>query len=59
MHSRPKCYELTFAGVQTLPPRMIKFRIDNISTVLEPSTTKKTTTKFSTLLADTALCAFR
>ena len=49
------CRELTFAGVDALDPRMIKSRVTDTSTIIEPRTTESATTALAGFLDGTAL----
>ena len=47
-----------FAGPEALAPRMLKFAIADITTILEPRTSAETTTKFAGLLVHPTLRTF-
>ena len=50
-------HELTFAGLDALRPRVLKFRIAVIATLLKPSPATHATTALSRFLVDATLSA--
>ena len=50
--------QLTFTGLDTVGPCMIKIRVGSVSAVLEPSTTASATTTFTGFLDGAALGAY-
>ena len=51
-HSRR---ELTFAGLEAIEPRVLKVRVTDIATFLEPSTAASTTTGVARFLVGATL----